>query len=252
MRNLKDKTVVITGASRGIGAATAREFARAGAKVVLSARSEMAIEEIAEEITREGGIALATPCDVADFDAVDALMNSTYELLGPPDILINNAGILEPVERLEDSNPADWARLIDVNINGVYNGIRTALPMMKANGGGTIITVGSGAATSALEGWSHYCTSKAAVHHLNACLHAEESANGIRAMIMSPGTVATDMQVIIRNSGVNPVSQMVWEDHIPPEWAAKVFLWMCGAKADDYLGGVVALRGEELRKTIGV
>jgi len=121
---------------------------------------------------------------------------------------------------------------------------------MKAQGGGTIITIGSGAATSALEGWSAYCTSKAAVHHLNACLHKEEAENGIRALIMSPGTVATNMQEVIRDSGVNPVSQIPWENHIPPEWVGKVLLWMCGPEADSHLGQTVAIRGDALRALV--
>lgn len=252
MGTLDNKIVIITGASRGIGAAAAYEFAASGAKVVLSARSENAIAEIAAEITAQGGTALALPCDVSDYNAVEALVAGTKEAFGPPDILINNAGILEPVERLAESTPQAWSTLIDINVKGVYNGMRAAVPVMKDNGGGTVITVGSGAATSALEGWSHYCTSKAAVHHLNACLHKEEAENGIRALIMSPGTVATDMQRIIAASGVNPVSKIAWDDHIPAEWAAKVFVWMCGSDADTYLGDVVALRGAELRAAIGV
>lgn len=249
--DLNGKVVIITGASRGIGAAAAKEFAKAGAKVVLSARSDMAIEEIAQEIMTAGGTAVATPCDVSNYNDVENLVTSTVELFGPPDILVNNAGIIDPVERLEFADIEAWGKLIDINVKGVFYGIRAVLPIMKDNGGGTIINVGSGAATSALEGWSHYCTSKAAVHHLTHCLHKEEAANGIRALTMSPGTVATDMQVQIRDSGVNPVSQIPWENHIPAEWAARVFLWMCGPEADEHLGSVVALRGEELREAIG-
>ncbi|MFQ5438707.1 MAG: SDR family oxidoreductase, partial [Paracoccaceae bacterium] len=111
---------------------------------------------------------------------------------------------------------------------------------------------GSGAATSALTGWSAYCASKAAAHHLNRCLHAEESANGIRALVLSPGTVATDMQREIRESGVNQVSRMAWEDHIPPEWVAKTLVWMCGPQADAYLGGVVSLKEDSVRRAVGL
>ena len=118
--------------------------------------------------------------------------------------------------------------------------------------GGTIITVGSGAATSPLDGWSHYCTSKAAVHHLNACLDLELRDKAIRALVLSPGTVATEMQKKIKKSGINPVSKMDWGDHIPSEWVAKCLVWMCGKDSDKYLGKVVSLREEGIRKIIGV
>lgn len=250
MPDLFNKTVIITGASRGIGAAAAQEFARHGANVVLAARSVGTISDIASLIEGAGGKALAEPCDVSNLQDVENLVESCTDRFGTPDILINNAGMLEPVERIEESTPDAWDQVIDVNVKGVYYGIRACLPAMKQKGGGTIITVGSGAASSALEGWSAYCTSKAAVHHLNSCLHKEESDHGIRAMIMSPGTVATKMQEVIRESGVNPVSQIPWEDHVSPEAIAKVFVWMCGAEADGYLGQTVALRGEDLKRVV--
>lgn len=249
---MKGKSVLITGASRGIGEATARHFAALGAKVMLTARSGDAIDRIAQEITAKGGTAAATVCDVSDADQVEAAVQRTHADFGSLDVLIGNAGMLDPVHRIENMPNDAFARVIDININGVFYGLRAALPVMKAQGGGTIITIGSGAATSALEGWSHYCTSKAAVHHLNRCLHAEESANGIRALVLSPGTVATNMQEIIRDSGVNPVSQIAWENHIPPEWPARALAWMCTADADDWLGGVVSLREDQVRQRVGL
>mgnify|MGYP001470391823 FL=1 len=111
--------------------------------------------------------------------------------------------------------------------------------------------VGSGAASNALEGWSHYCTSKAAVHHLNSCLDLEMRKDLIRALVLSPGTVATEMQKIIKKSGVNPVSKMNWSDHISPDWVAKCLLWMCSNQADECLGKVVSLREEKIRQKIG-
>lgn len=252
MNNLKDTSVLITGASRGIGAATAREFAALGAKVLLTARSEAQIAQVAQEIRDAGGVALHLAVDVSDFAQVQAAVDMAVAKFGGLDILINNAGILEPVERLAEATVDAWAKVIDINVNGVFYGIRAALPVMKKAGGGSILTIGSGAGTSALEGWSHYCASKAAVHHLNRVLHVEEAANGIRAIILSPGTVATDMQVIIKKSGVNAVSELNWEDHIAPEWPAKTLVWMAGHEADNHLGGVISLREPEIRKQVGL
>ncbi len=247
---MKNKTALITGASRGIGAATAREFARLGANVMLSARSESDIVALAAEINADGGKAAAVPCDVSDLSQVKAMVATCVSTFGSLDILVNNAGAIDPIERLDNSDPIGWAKVIDINVNGVYYGMREALPHMKS--GGTILTIGSGAGTNALEAWSAYCTSKAAVHHLNKCLDKEERENGIRALVLSPGTVATEMQRAIKDSGINPVSQINWSDHVPPEWPAKTLAWMCTADADDWLGEVISLREDAIRKRVGL
>ncbi len=247
---MKNKTVLITGASRGIGEAAARQFALMGANVMLAARSETDIKSIADDITANGGNAAAVVCDVSDLSQVKAMVEACVARFGALDVMINNAGVIDPIEHLANADPTAWDKLIDINIKGVFYGIREALSHMK--NGGTIITIGSGAGTSALEGWSAYCTSKAAVHHLNACLDKEERENGIRALVLSPGTVATDMQMIIKESGVNPVSQLDWATHIPPEWVAKALVWMCTADADNWLGQVISLREDPIRKRIGL
>jgi len=252
MSDMTQKSVIITGASRGIGEATAREFARLGAKILLCARSESDIERIAAEIRAKGGTALHCTMDVADYDQVQGAVDLAGSEFGSVDILINNAGIIEPVERLSEATVEAWNKVIDINVKGVFHGIRAVLPVMKAAGKGDILTIGSGAGTSALEGWSHYCTSKAAVHHLNRVLHLEEADSGIRAIVLSPGTVATDMQKMIRDTGVNPVSQINWQDHIPPEWPAKALVWMTTPDADDHLGHVVSLRDPGIRSRVGL
>jgi NADP-dependent 3-hydroxy acid dehydrogenase YdfG len=249
MSDFTSKTVVITGASRGIGAATARHFATLGANVVLAARSGDEINAIATEI---GDSALAVTCDVSDASQVENLMVKSVKHFDSIDVLINNAGIIDPVERLENSDVDAWSRMVDINIKGVYHGIRYALPIMKNNGGGTIINIGSGAATSALEGWSHYCTSKAAVHHLNTCLHTEESQNNIRSLVLSPGTVATEMQTKIAASGINPVSQIPWDDHIPADWVARALAWMTTSDSNEWVGHVISLREAGIRSRIGL
>lgn len=247
--DMQGKTVVITGASRGIGADAARVFAAAGANLALLARSTDALGELVGEF---GGNALAFACDVAEPSAVAAALEKAHEHFGSLDVLINNAGVIEPIARLEEADPAAWGKLIDINIKGVFNGIRAALPLMKPAGGGTIITVSSGAAHNPLEAWSAYCTSKAGAAMLTRALHLEEGGNGIRAMGLSPGTVATQMQREIKASGINPVSELDWEDHIPAEWPAKALLWMCGSDADDFLGQEISLREDAIRRRVGL
>jgi NAD(P)-dependent dehydrogenase (short-subunit alcohol dehydrogenase family) len=243
------KSVLITGASRGIGASAARLFAEAGANVVLAARSHEAIEALAGEI---GPQALAVTCDVSRYDDVFAAVEACQARFGGLDVLIGNAGVIEPISHMATSDPADWSQVIDINLKGIYYGMRAAMPVMQAAGGGTIITISSGAAHNALEGWSHYCTSKAGAAMLTMCAHKEGAAYGLRAMGLSPGTVATDMQHQIKASGMNPVSQLDWTDHIPADWPAKALLWMCGAQADGYLGQEISLRDEGIRKAVGL
>ncbi|OUS34762.1 short-chain dehydrogenase [Rhodobacterales bacterium 56_14_T64] len=245
----KDKTVIITGASRGIGAEAARIFAAAGANVALLARSADSLASLAAEI---GDRALALACDVADYASVEAAVQKTVARFGGLDVLINNAGVLKPIAPLAEADPADWAKVIDINTTGVFNGMRAVLPLMKQAGGGTILTVSSGAAHNALEGWSAYCTSKAGAAMLTTALDLEERNNGIRAMGLSPGTVATQMQRDIKASGVNPISELNWEDHIPADWPAKTLLWMCTSDADEYIGSEIKLRDEEIRKRAGL
>jgi len=247
--NMDGQTVLITGASRGIGAAAARLFAEAGANVALVARNEDAIAEIAGEI---GMKAIAVPCDVSRYWEVEAAVQACHKAFGGLDVLIGNAGVIEPISHLENADPDAWSHVIDINLKGVFHGMRAAMPEMLETGRGTIITISSGAAHNALEGWSHYCASKAAAAMLTECAHKEAAGRGLRVMGLSPGTVATEMQREIKASGVNPVSQLDWSDHIPPEWVAKALLWMCSADADDYLGQEISLRDEGVRERVGL
>lgn len=243
------KTVMITGASRGIGAETARVFARAGANVALVARSADAIAELAGEI---GPRAIAIPCDISRYWEVAQAVENCETAFGGLDVLINNAGVIEPISHLTTASPEAWRQVIDINLNGVFHGMRAAVPLMKATGGGSVLTISSGAAHGPVEGWSHYCASKAAVNMLTRCLDHEERANGIRAIGLSPGTVATRMQREIKASGVNPVSQLDWDVHIPADWPARALLWMCSPEADGWLGDEISLRDEDIRRRVGL
>lgn len=246
---MQGKVVMITGASRGIGADAARVFAAAGAKVALLARSTAEINALAAEI---GEGALAIPCDVSDWSAMEMAVAQCEQMLGPVDVMINNAGVIEPISHLATADPAGWGQAVDINVKGVFHGMRAVLPGMIARGGGSVLTVSSGAAHHAIEAWSHYCASKAAANMLTRSLDTENRADGIRAIGLSPGTVATQMQREIKASGINPVSQLDWSEHIPAEWPAKTLLWMCTAAADRFLGDEISLRDEEIRKSVGL
>jgi len=243
------KTVMITGASRGIGAEAARVFANAGANVVLLARSQDEIATLAGEI---GERAIAIPCNVARYGEMSSAAATAVQAFGGLDVLINNAGVVDPIGHLDGIDPEAWGQLIDINVKGVFNGMHAALPALKSGGGGSVLTISSGAAHNAIEGWSAYCASKAAVNMMNRSLHLEEAANGIRAIGLSPGTVATQMQRTIKASGINPVSQLDWDVHIPADWPAKCLLWMCSAEADRYCGAEISLREDDIRRAVGL
>lgn len=247
--NLVGKTVLVTGASRGIGQAAAYAFAKAGANVALVSRSTNEIADIAGQI---GEKALAIPCDVSRHSDISSAVSATAKTFGGLDVLINNAGIIDPIGHLQDTDPEAWSHTIDVNLKGVMYGMHAAMPGMIAQGHGTIINISSGAAHGPVEGWSAYCSSKAAVYMLTRAADKEARARGLRIMGLSPGTVATRMQREIKASGINPVSQLDWSDHIPPEWPAKALLWMCTPEADAYLGDDVSLRDHEIRTKVGL
>ncbi|MBM9596177.1 SDR family oxidoreductase [Roseitranquillus sediminis] len=248
--DMTGKTVLITGASSGIGEAAARAFGEAGASVALLARRNDEIARIAGDIGPDR--ALAIPCDVSRYWEVEAAVDATLGNFGSLDVVINNAGVIEPISHLAHADPQAWSQAIDVNLKGVFHGMRAAMPAMIRQGGGTILTVSSGAAHGPVEAWSAYCASKAGAAMLTRCADKEGREAGIRAMGLSPGTVATQMQREIKASGINPVSQLEWTDHIPPEWPARALLWMCGPEAGDFVGEEISLRDPNIRQRIGL
>ena len=214
-----------------------------GYDVIIGARDLEAGENAAREI---GGTSVQL--DLSDNGSI----KDAAQQLGSVDVLVNNAGLIDPIARIADSDPAAWGHVADVNYKGAYHGLRAALPVMLAQGSGTVINISSGAATSALEGWSHYCSTKAAVLSLTRCADRETRAAGIRVIGLSPGTVATDMQGAIRASGINPVSQLDPSLHIPPEWVAQAIGFLCGPGGDAFLGTDFSLKTDEGRALAGL
>jgi len=191
--SLEDKVVAITGASSGIGEATALACAQAGAAVALAARRADRIEALAQRIEAEGGRALALPTDVADEGQARAFVQHAYEHLGRLDVLVNNAGVmlLGPVEGA-DTN--DWRRMVDVNVLGLLYCTHAALPVMRAQGGGHIVNVSSVAGRHAGLGAAVYNLTKFGVCGFSEALRQEALHAGVRVTIVEPGFVATELQ----------------------------------------------------------
>jgi len=190
--------------------------------------------------------------DVAHYPDVERACRQTAERFGHLDILVNNAGIIDPIARIDQSDPDAWGQVIDINLKGVYHGYRAAIPYMLQQGAGVIVNLSSGAATNALEGWSHYCASKAAVLALTRCGHKEYGDKGIRVVGISPGTVISDMQDSIRESGVNPVSQLDPAVHIPADWAARAIAFLCSDAGAAYAGEDFSIKTNEGRRLVGL
>ncbi|WP_158922081.1 SDR family oxidoreductase [Acidisphaera sp. S103] len=249
MGSLDGKVIIVTGASRGIGAAASAALAEAGATVVLTARDGKLTDKVARSI---GGRASARPCDVSDYAAFAALVTETKARFGRLDALINNAGVIEPITSIADSDPAAWARNVTINLTGAYHAIRAVLPGMLAAGGGTIVNVSSGAAIRPLEGWSAYCSAKAGLHMLTRAVALETTGKGIRIFGFQPGTTDTDMQVLIRASGVNPVSQIPREKLTPVALPAQSIVYLCTTAADDLNGQEFSLNEASFRARLGL
>ena len=186
------KVVVITGASSGLGEATARHLSAQGASVVLGARRVDRIQALAAELTGTGGKAIAIATDVTDYDQVKRLVDAAVQAYGRVDVMINNAGLMphSPLERLKID---DWDRTIDVNIKGVLYGIAAALPHMKQQKSGHIINVSSVAGHKVTPGGAVYAATKHAVRALTEGLRQEVKPYNIRTTIISPGAVATEL-----------------------------------------------------------
>ena len=245
--SLNGKTALVTGASRGLGEGAARALAKAGAKVMLVARDRALVQKVAGEI---GGEALA--CDVSDHAAVAEAVAATRKRLGGLDILVNNAGVIEPIAEVAASDPALWARNIQINLIGAYNVLHATLDGMLKSGGGTIVNVSSGAAYRPLEGWSAYCAGKAGLAMLTRSVALETKGRGIRIFGFSPGTIDTDMQVKIRASGMNMISQIPRANLSPVEHAVRGLLYLCDSASDDLVGEDASMRDEAFRRRIGL
>ena len=194
MTSLHGKVAIITGASSGIGRATARLFAREGASVVLNARGVEALESVAEEIRRDGGQAAAIPGDVTLADTHVRLVETALERFGRLDIAINNAGTVGQIAPLADLNPDSWHAVLSGNLTSAFLAARVQIPAMLETGGGALVFVSSFVGTSVgLPGMAAYGAAKAGLMGLVKGITADYAAAGIRANALLPGGTDTAM-----------------------------------------------------------
>jgi NAD(P)-dependent dehydrogenase (short-subunit alcohol dehydrogenase family) len=242
---------LITGASRGLGAAFARTLAANGHPVSLLARSEGAICDLAREIQENGGRAKAIVCDVSDPGSVKHAVRRATDTFGTIGYLINNAGIVEPVAKLIDADPRAWATHIQVNLIGAFNVLRFASAHLCR--GAVVINVSSGASKEPLSGRSAYCASKAGLNMLSQVYEMEEgNVRQLRVHTFTPGPTDTGMHETIRRAPINQVSSFKPVALQPIDEAAQFLIWLCSDDASDLAGRFVDARDPTMRRRAGL
>ena len=229
MQNIKDKVVVITGASSGLGEATARALAKEGAKLVLGARRVDRLKALASELSLGDKAAVET--DVSNYAQVKHLVDHAVKLHGRVDVVLNNAGLmpLSPLDRLKIE---DWDRMIDVNIKGVLYGIAAALPHMKAQKSGHIINVSSVAGHKVRLGGAVYSATKTAVRVISEGLRQEVKPYNIRTTIISPGAVESELPDSVTEPDVAENVRKVYEAAIPADSFARAVVYAMSQPED--------------------
>ena len=218
--NIEGKVVVITGASSGLGEASARHLSAQGASVALGARRLDRIQALANDLASHGGKALAVRTDVTRRDEVQALVDAAAQAYGRIDVMINNAGLMpqSPLERLKVD---DWDRMIDVNIKGVLYGIAAALPYMKKQKAGHIINVSSVAGHKIRAGGAVYSATKHAVRVISEGLRQEVKPHNIRTTVISPGAVDTELPNSVTEPDIAENIRKVYQFAIPADSFAR-------------------------------
>lgn len=192
--DLTGKVALVTGASRGIGAAASEALASCGAHIVAVARTVGGLEELDDKIKAKGGTATLVPLDITDYDGIDRLGGALYERFGKLDVLVGNAGVLGPLSPLGHVDPKQWDNVIAVNVTANWRLIRSMDPLLRLSDAGRAIFVSSNAATNVRAFWGPYTVSKAALDALVRSYSEETKNTPIRANLINPGATRTKMR----------------------------------------------------------
>jgi NAD(P)-dependent dehydrogenase (short-subunit alcohol dehydrogenase family) len=220
--DLDGRTVLVTGAGRGIGAALVRTLVAHGATVFAGFYGAADMGALAGAVT--------FPLDVTDQSSVNAAVAQVQAFGGRLDVLVNNAGIIAPIGHLEHLTSDSLRPAFEVNVIGVHRMTVACLPLLKASKG-MIVNAGTGAATTPMEGWTGYCSSKAGARMLSQMMALELAPHGIQTAFIGIPPTDTMMQGEIRSAGLNPISQIPQEKLVSPHVPASVMAWLCSSAA---------------------
>ncbi|MDR6872215.1 NAD(P)-dependent dehydrogenase (short-subunit alcohol dehydrogenase family) [Bosea sp. BE125] len=241
------KVALVTGAASGMGLATARAFAEAGAAVALADVNADAVRSVVETLTGAGHRAIAIACDVSDLDAVAAMVTQTVASFGRLDAAFNNAGIQSPVVETADADPADYARVIGVNLTGVWNCMKHELIQMRKQGSGAIVNNSSLGGLVGIAERGIYHASKHGVVGLTKSAGLEYAARGIRINAVCPGIIETPMVSGMLETQADAMAEMMKEVPIGrlgrPEEIADAVLWLCSPASSFVIGHALPVDG---------
>lgn len=248
--SLQNQVALVTGASRGLGLAVAEELSRVGTKVVMVARSAERLAAVAEELTAAGGQVLAIPADVSDLTQAQQVVAEAVAHFGRLDILVNNAAIIGPIDKVHLADPIAWTNALQINLFGPFYLIQQSLPTMLAQGSGRIINVSSGLSSHPYTGFSAYGASKAGVDQLTRILALELTGSGVTANSVYPGMISTDMQSEIRqvNAEERQLDLSMFRQAeaagqlISAATAARRILWLAGPWSQGRNGEIFTFR----------
>jgi len=246
-RPLEGKVVIVTGASRGIGAASARAFAAQGATVVLAARSEELIHALADEICDAGGSALAVRVDVSDSTSVEALVKKTMEKYGRLDAAFNNAAGGPPPTPLADLSVEAFDESLAVNVRGTFLCLKHEIPAMLASGGGSIVNMSSTAGLRGVPGLAGYVASKHAIIGLTRVAALDYARRGIRVNAITPGPILTERLAALQESDRERISGFVPMGRLgQAAEVAATAAWLLSAQSSFITGAVISVDGGRL------